>query len=82
MGKKRMSGVRERYHNSLQEQDNHDKQSSFRFRMLLAMILFAILILFDKSNSKTAETAIENFSKAISADVEDKLEIWVEKNIK
>ena len=49
--------------------------------MLLAALLFSILILFDKSNTKTAETAIEKFSQAISADVEDKLEEWVNKNI-
>lgn len=61
---------------------NTSEKASFQFRMLLAVILFAILILFDKSNNKTAETAIENFTKAISADIEDKLEIWVNKNIK
>ena len=60
----------------------HTRGSSFQFRTLLAVILFTILILFDKSNSKTTETAIENFSQAISADVEDKLELWVENNIK
>lgn len=75
-----MSDIRERYHKSFQKSDNQNKQSSFQFRMLLAVILFSILILFDKSNTKTAETAIENFSQAISADVEDKLEAWVEMN--
>jgi len=77
-----MSEAREIFRKIQQNQDNDNKQSSFQFRMLLAMILLAILILFDKSNSKKAETAIENFSKAISADVEDKLEIWVDSNIK
>ena len=77
-----MSNIRKNYHTTLQDQDNQGKQSSFQFRVLLSVILLAILILFDKSNSKTAETAIENFSKAISADIEDKLENWVDKNIK
>ena len=75
-----MSDIRERYHKSLQLPDNQNNQSSFQFRLLLAVILFVILILFDKSNTKTAETAIEKFSQAISTDVEDKLEVWVEEN--
>lgn len=75
-----MSDIRERYRKSLQKTDNQKNQSSFQFRMLLSVILFTILILFDKSNTKTAETAIENFSQAISADVEDKLEAWVKMN--
>lgn len=72
-----MSEARDNYRNSLQKQDEHDKPSSFQFRILLAVILFAILILFDKIDNKTAETAIENFSQAISADVVDRLETWV-----
>ena len=76
-----MSNTRNAYRERLQKQDSPDNQSSFQFRMLLAVILFAILIIFDKSDSKTAETAIENFSKVISADIEDKIKIWVDENI-
>ena len=68
-------------HQSLQRQDRQNTPSSLPFRILLAVILFIILILFDKSNTKTAETAIEKFSQAISADVEDKLENWVEQKL-
>jgi len=76
-----MSDIREQYYKPLHTQEKQNNQSTLPFRMLLAALLFSILILFDKSNTKTAETAIEKFSQAISADVEDKLEEWVNKNI-
>ena len=70
-------------YSSVPVEEPHDFiNASFQFHILLAVILFAVLLLFDKSNTQTAETAIENFSQAISADVEDKLEVWVNHNIK
>lgn len=80
-GQEEMPGAREIYREKLQKEEGQRSQSSFQFRLLLAVILFAILILFDKSDSKTAETAIENFSKVVSADIEDKLKIWVENKV-
>ena len=62
-----MKDFHKRYSSVPVEEPHNFINASFQFRILLAVILFAVLLLFDKSNTQTAETAIENFSQAISA---------------
>lgn len=52
--------------------------SSFQLRFLLAVLLFAAFIIMDLNDIKVAGITMEQIVQVISADYEDKLEVWVE----
>lgn len=52
--------------------------SSFQLRFLLAVLLFAAFIIMDLNDIKVAGITMEQIVRVISADYEDKLEVWVE----
>lgn len=57
------------------------KSSSFQIRFFFAVLLLAAMIIMEKNQIKVAGITAENISEAISANYEDFLENWVEKNL-
>lgn len=52
--------------------------SSFQLRFLLAVLLFAAFVFMDRNDIKVAGITMDKIEQVISADYEDKLELWVE----
>ena len=53
-------------------------QSSFRLRVLLAVLLFAAVVTIDTNGTSLWGITAEKVYQIISADYEDKIEEWVE----
>lgn len=53
-------------------------QSSFRLRVLLAVLLFAVVVTIDTNGTSLWGLTAEKIYQIISADYEDKIEEWVE----
>lgn len=53
-------------------------QSSFRLRVLLAVLLFAAVVAIDTNGTSLWGITAEKVYQIISADYEDKIEEWVE----
>ncbi len=52
--------------------------SSFRVRLLLALLLFLGFVIMDKNGIKAAGITTEQICQAISADYEEKIDEWAE----
>lgn len=61
-----------------QEADADKPVSSFRFRIFLAVLLLAAVIVMDKNGTKIAGITAEEIFQAISADYEDAIDQWAE----
>ncbi|MCM1190935.1 MAG: hypothetical protein NC123_00355 [Butyrivibrio sp.] len=53
-------------------------QSSFRLRVLLAVLLFAAVVALDTNGTSVLGITAEKVYQIISADYEEKIEAWVE----
>ncbi len=53
-------------------------QSTFRLRVLLAVLLFAAVVMIDSNKTSLWGLTAEKIYQILSADYEDKLEEWVE----
>ncbi|MCM1056451.1 MAG: hypothetical protein NC517_02445 [Firmicutes bacterium] len=53
-------------------------QSSFRLRVLLAVLLFAAVVALDTNSTSLLGLTAEKVYQIISADYEDKIEEWVD----
>ncbi len=53
-------------------------QSTFRLRILLAVLLFAAVVMIDSNGTSLGGLTAEKIYQIISADYEDKIEEWVE----
>lgn len=53
-------------------------QSSFRLRVLLAVLLFAVVVMIDTNGTSLWGLTAEKVYQIISADYEDKIDEWVE----
>ncbi len=53
-------------------------QSSFRLRVLIAVLLFAAVVAIDTNGTSILGITAEKVYQIISADYEDKIEEWVE----
>lgn len=60
------------------EREQQRPQSTFRLRILLAVLLFAAVVMMDSNKTSLGGLTAEKIYQIISADYEDKLEEWVE----
>ncbi len=61
-----------------QKEQNRTHTSSFQLRLFLSALLFAVLIIMDSNHIEVAEITADKILQMISADYEEKLEVWVE----
>lgn len=52
--------------------------SSFKLRLLLALVLFCVVVFMDRSQTAIGGITSEKLYRVISADYEEKIEDWVE----